>query len=234
MGLFSRRRDEEEPERVEAAPEEPPHSGRGASRGPWDVEEVPDLGPRVDLGALRVPGRQGMQLRIEMDPSGERPIAVNLALGSSALQVQAFAAPRTSGIWDELRSEIAMSVTRQGGTADEAAGPFGTELLARLPVRTPEGRTGHRPTRFLGVDGPRWFLRGVLSGEAAVKAEAASELEEAFADIVVVRGLEARPPRALLPVQLPELPGQERGKAGAAQDASLEVLRRGPEITETR
>ena len=86
----------------------------------------------------------------------------------------------------------------------------------------------------MGVDGPRWFLRGVLTGEAAVHPEAAGELEEAFADIVVVRGSEARPPRALLPVQLPEIPGREPAKERGARDASLEVLRRGPEITETR
>ena len=32
--------------------------------------------------------------------------AVVLALGGSALELRAFAAPRTAGIWDELRGDI--------------------------------------------------------------------------------------------------------------------------------
>ena len=52
-------------------------------------------------------------------------------------------APRSEGIWAEIRAEIAAGITRQGGTADEVPGAFGRELLARVPVRTP-GRP-HRP-----------------------------------------------------------------------------------------
>ena len=100
--------------------------------------------------------------------------------------------PAPTGIWDEIRAEIAESVTQQGGSADDLPGPFGRELLARLPVRTPEGRTGHRPARFIGADGPRWFVRGVLTGRAAVDPAAATALEQLFAGIVVVRGTDAR------------------------------------------
>lgn len=215
---------------------------RGDGRGPWDASEVPDLGARLDLGALRVPGLPGMQLRMEMDQKGSRAVAANLGYEASALQIQAFAAPRSYGIWDELRAELAASVTKQGGTADEVPGPFGTELLARLPVRTPEGRTGHRPARFIGVDGPRWFLRGVLTGRAAVEPGAATDLERVFAEIVVVRGDDARPPRDLLPLHLPgrgpvELPGAAGEGVtgqGAAGEGVSDPLRRGPEITETR
>jgi hypothetical protein len=168
---------------------------------------------------------------MEMDQKGARAVAANLGYEGSALQVQAFAAPRTYGIWDELRGELASSLTRQGGTANEVPGPFGPELLARLPVRTAEGRTGHRPARFIGVDGPRWFVRGVLTGRAAVEPEAAAALEGVFAEIVVVRGDEARAPRDLLPLHLP-------GRAPAAPDVvdqpELQVPKRGPEITETR
>lgn len=208
--------------------------GRGTARGPWDVSEVPDLGARLDLGPLRVPGLPGMQLRMEVDPNG-RPVAANLGLEASALQIQVFAAPRTMGIWDELRAELAASVTRQGGTADEVPGPFGTELVARLPVRTRDGRSGHRPARFIGVDGPRWFVRGVLTGRAAVDPEAGRALEAIFAEIVVVRGSEARPPRDLLPLHLPGRgPGAPAtGPTTTAQPAA-DVLERGPEITETR
>ncbi|NEC93677.1 DUF3710 domain-containing protein, partial [Streptomyces sp. SID12501] len=124
--------------------------------------------PRVDLGAIRLPQVDGMEVRLEVDKATNVVSAVAVLLDGSSLQLQAFAAPRTEGIWDEIREEIAASITQQGGTVDDLPGPYGRELLARLPVRTPEGRTGHRPARFLGTDGPRWFLRGVLTGRAAV------------------------------------------------------------------
>lgn len=260
MGIFSRRRrgdDDQGDNRPDTGTDSPPDGAsagdsavpegaeasepaaaerlpgrRGTGRGPWDVTEVPDLGPRLDLGAVRIPGVTGMQLRMEMDQKGARAVAANLGHDGSALQIQAFAAPRSEGIWDELRAELAASVTKQGGTAEQVPGPFGTELLARLPVRTTEGRTGHRPARFIGVDGPRWFLRGVLTGRAAVEAEAARVLEGVFAETVVVRGAEARAPRDLLPLHLPGRPPADlEAPPGAPPE---DPLRRGPEITELR
>jgi Protein of unknown function (DUF3710) len=208
--------------------------GRPAPGGPWDESEVDGLGRRVDLGAIWLPGVAGMELRMEIDKKTNQVTGVGVTLAGSALQVQAFAAPRTEGIWDEIRAEIAESVTRQGGSVDDLPGPFGRELLARLPVRTPEGRTGHRPARFIGHDGPRWFLRGVLTGAAAVDPQQAAQLEALFADIVVVRGTEARAPRDLLALRLP---GQRRPVAAPPVETptpTLDPLTRGPEITEIR
>lgn len=207
-----------------------PTHGDERSRGPWDVSEVPERGKRVDLGHLWLPGREGMELRMEVEKTSRLVTAAAVSLHGSALQLQVFAAPRTEGIWDEIRAEIAGSVTKQGGSAEDVVGPFGRELLARVPVRTPEGRTGHRPARFIGHDGPRWFLRGVLTGRAAADEEAARELEDLFADVVVVRGQEARPPRDLLPLTIP---GGRRAAAPPVEPAP-DVLTRGPEITETR
>jgi len=207
---------------------------RPAPGGPWDESQVDGLGRRVDLGAIWLPGVAGMELRMEIDKKTNQVTGVGVTLAGSALQVQAFAAPRTEGIWDEIRAEIAESVTKQGGSVDDLPGPFGRELLARLPVRTPEGRTGHRPARFIGHDGPRWFLRGVLTGAAAVDPQQAAQLEALFADIVVVRGTEARAPRDLLALRLP---GQARTAPVppvAAGQPALDPLTRGPEITETR
>lgn len=226
MALFRRGRDTEG---VDAAdPVEVDDAAPVRDRGPWDVSEVPDRGSRLDVGPLWLPRREGMELRMELDKATQVVTGASLQLHGSALQVQVFAAPRSDGIWDDIRAEIAESVTKQGGSVDDLPGPFGRELLARLPVRTKEGRTGHRPARFIGHDGPRWFLRGVLSGRAAVDPERAREFEALFADIVVVRGPEPRVPRDLLPLVLPGRTPAERGPAAP----SFDPLTRGPEITE--
>lgn len=200
--------------------------------GPWDIAAAPDLDGRIDLGAVKIPKRDGLQVRMELDKKTRRVVAVNLALDGSSLQVQAFAAPRSEGLWDELREEIAGSIRSQGGTVEERDGVFGAELLARLPVRMPDGRSGTRPARFIGVDGPRWFLRGVVTGKGTVETDAAEVMEQIFASIVVDRGSEPRPPRELLtlhlPGQAPVAPAAEQGRP------ALRLPKRGPEITEVR
>lgn len=201
--------------------------------GPWDSAEVTDDIALVDLGAIKLPGVQGMELRMEIDKATDTVSAASVMLDGSSLQVQAFAAPRTDGIWDEIRGEIAESVTQQGGSVDDLPGPFGRELLARLPIRTPEGRTGHRPARFIGADGPRWFVRGVLTGRAAVDPAAAAPLEKVFAGIVVVRGTDARAPRDLLTLTLPG-PANPELTPSEPETPSFDPLTRGPEITEIR
>ncbi len=208
--------------------DEPFEAPTSDARGPWDVADQPECGQRIDLGALWLPRRDGMELRMEVDKKSSIVTAVAIHLHGSALQLQVFGAPRTAGIWDEIRAEIAESITKQGGSVDDLPGPFGRELLARLPIRTAEGRTGHRPARFIGHDGPRWFLRGVLSGRAAVEPERAQELEDVFGDVVVVRGSEPRVPRDLLPLTMPgSAQAQETTSA-----SSFDPLTRGPEITE--
>jgi hypothetical protein len=203
--------------------------------GPWDVDEQPDPEGYVDLGGLRIRGREGMELRLEVEEATGAVNAATVQLGESAVQLQAFAAPRSEGIWEEIRAEIAAGITQQGGTVDDVAGVFGRELLARIPARTPDGRTGHQPARFSGIDGPRWFLRAVFHGRAVHDAEAAQELESVVRDVVVVRGADAMAPRELLTLRLPEAvtaqealeePGQERTRD------DLAPFERGPEITE--
>jgi hypothetical protein len=210
-----------------------PGGSSAGGRGPWDVEQVTERGRRVDLGALWLPPREGMELRMEVEKTSKIISAAAVSLNGSSLQLQVFAAPRTEGIWDEIRAEIAESVTKQGGSVDDLPGPFGRELLARLPVRTTEGRTGHRPARFIGHDGPRWFLRGVLTGRAAIDPQEATELENVFADVVVVRGSGPKAPRDLLPLTMPgQRPPVTPDQAGPPAQPPLDPLTRGPEITE--
>ena len=148
-------------------------AGRGAT-GPFDVSEIKDQDGYVDLGALLIAPSEGLQLRLEVEEATQRVVAVTLDLNGSSLQLQAFAAPRSEGLWDEIREQIGQSVGSQGGQIEEVPGGFGTELLAKLPAGGADGSHGYRVARFIGVDGPRWFLRGVFGGEAAVDRDAAA------------------------------------------------------------
>ena len=184
-----------------------------------------------------------MELRLEIDEAAGQVVGATAVIGDSAVQIQAFAAPKTMGVWDDIRGEIAESILAQGGTADEARGALGTELRTRMPSAGPDGRTVFAPARFAGVDGPRWFLRAVFSGRAAIEDEAAAPLLEVVRSTVVVRGDAAMAPREMLVLKLPEQPEENRTEGeqdgedsanGAGHVDDLNPFERGPEITEIR
>ena len=175
-----------------------------ATAGPFDESEANPVRPYVDLGGVKVLPREGLHLRLEVEEGSKRVVAIGLDYANSTLQVQPFAAPRTSGLWHEIRAQIADQIGRQGGTTTVREGTFGPELLAQIPVAAGEAQQGQmRLARFIGVDGPRWFLRGVIAGEAAVDPAAAAQVEDLFRSIVVVRGSTPMPPRDLIPLRMP-------------------------------
>jgi Protein of unknown function (DUF3710) len=237
---------EENGETDDASASERPHGERTAAlqavaelrkNGPFDLSEVEDTSALLDLGSILVAPSEGMELRLELSEDEGNVVGVTVLIGDSAVQVQAFAAPRSEGIWDEVRAEIAAGITQQGGTADESDGSYGRELLARVPAQDDQGRSAFQPARFVGVDGPRWFLRAVFTGAAVDRAKA-GPVEDMVRSLVVVRGQEAMAPRELLPLKLPEVPGDAQPE-GAEPDAEpsaddLNPFERGPEITEIR
>ena len=206
------------------------------SSGPWDLAERSDPDGYIDLGAIRLPAVEGVEIRLDVEEQTGSVTAATVVLGGSVVQLQAFAAPRSEGIWRDIRTEIAAGIGQQGGTADEVPGVFGHELLAQIPARSADGRTVNQATRFAGVDGPRWFLRAVFHGPAAYDAEAAEPLEQLVRAVVVVRGGEAMAPRELLALRLPQAAADEI----ATEDGDdperfpIDPFERGPEITEVR
>jgi Protein of unknown function (DUF3710) len=168
--------------------------------GPYDVRDAPeDNLARIDLGALQVPVRPGMEMRLDMNEA-QQVIAVTLVNKDGQMQMGVYAAPRNEGIWEDIRKEIRDSIVSQRGLArDRVDGPFGTELVGTL-----KGEGGSSPVRFLGVDGPRWFLRGMLLGAAATEAAKARPFEETFRNTVVVRGGDPLPVREPVPLRLPK------------------------------
>ncbi|HLH82017.1 MAG TPA: DUF3710 domain-containing protein [Trebonia sp.] len=207
--------------------------------GPWDVAEPhPDL-QRVDLGSLQVPVLPGMDIQLVF--AEQHGAWVTVRHGVSELQLQAFAAPKRQALWDEVRAEIAAEIAAAGGTSAERAGPFGTELIAHVPAEPGQPRSGLRPVRFTGVDGPRWFLRGLFTGAAAENPAAAAQLEALMREVVVVRGDHPMPPRDLLELRLPPEAAQALAEeqARAQQETNRfatppNPFERGPEFTETR
>lgn len=211
------------------------------SQGPFDRSEVDDLGERLDLGALAIAPRPGSELRLDVDERGQNITGVTLVMDDSAVQMQAFAAPKSSGVWDDIRDEISSNLVGAGGTADEVEGELGLELRARMPAQSSDGRTTYTPVRFVGVDGPRWFLRAVLTGRAAVEDDVAAEMMEVVRGTVVVRGGEARAPRELLELSIPqelqqmaEEGAEDEGEDPAQNADDLKPFERGPEIIEVR
>jgi len=204
--------------------------------GPWDGAGSFPQRERIDFGSLLVPAYAG--IRVEVEVADGMGVCVTILRADSVLQLMAFAAPKTSGLWDEVREEFAAEVANSGGDSQEAQGPFGLELHARVhPAGEEHRRSQLEPIRFLGVDGRRWFLRGIIRGPAARRPDLARPFEELFADVVVVRGDHPAPPGDLLEIRLPEDMRQALA-AQFEQEAPDQALpnpfERGPEITETR
>ena len=263
---FGRRRQEEKPAAEPAGTEaEAPETGEAAG-GPWDaaVDTVPEL-ERLDFGALQVPIGPGIEVQVNLEPNefdaegnpvNGRIVAITVVAGESSMQLQALAAPKRSGIWDELRKELAEEVTENAqGQVQDADGPFGPELHAMIPAPlTPEVLEqmpaemreqipqeiidqgyAWQPLRFIGVDGSRWFLRAVVTGAAVQDEEQWQFLEDVFRQVVVVRGDHPMPPRELLELTLPAEAQQAFAQQEEeSEDDGFDPFQRGPEISEVR
>ncbi|KAB7791380.1 DUF3710 domain-containing protein [Bifidobacterium leontopitheci] len=204
--------EDEDDESGDAAAEAAPtvardtYEGRGETWGPWDVddEDVPDYDDYLDMGSYYLPYLPGLQLRIKANRATQEVLGTTITYGASSLEIEAFAAPKTLGLWDDVRADL----IEGNENAEEQPGVFGTEL--QLPVTLKGGRTLR--TRIVGVDGPRWMLRGIFSGKAATDPDAdeTKALNKYFADIVVERGEEPLAPRDLIPMHPPVTPAQRK------------------------
>jgi len=178
--------------------------------GPFDGADAPDDGlPRLDLGSVRMPVPEGAQLQVEVDQSG--PIrAVHLLTPMGQLTVTAFAAPRSGALWNGVRHELVTRLEGEGAKVREYPGEWGREVTALRPELT---------LHFIGVNGPRWLLRGVAAGPPATAAQLVEQLRELLRQTVVVRGDEPMPAKAPLPLTLPEAMAEQLKQAAAGRRA---------------
>ena len=205
----------DEAQEVVALPESSAeYEGRGDERGPWDVEDenVPDYDEYLDMGSYYLPFLKGIELRVKANRATQQVLGTTITYGSSSVEIEAFAAPKPLGLWDDVRADL----IEANKDAKEVEGVFGTELA--LPVTVKGGRKVL--TRIVGVDGPRWMLRGIFSGKAATdpEGEEAKALNQFFADIVVERGDNPLAPRDLIPMHPPVAPAERKAAKAAAEE----------------
>lgn len=170
-----------------------------ATGGPFDSSEVIQLRPSIDFGAIQLPIRDDVTLKLEVEESSSRIVALTIDHQGSSLQLQAFSAPGSEGLWHEIRATLEQSIQAQGGKTETVVGPLGPELNAQIPAK--DGN--FRLAKFIGVDGPKWFLRGVISGLALGDALAMTYMIDIFRSVVVVRGQAPMPPKELLSLSAP-------------------------------
>lgn len=199
--------------------------------GPWDATEVEagDGVERLDLGGLLVAPAEGVEVQVQVDESTGQISQLTFTAGDAAVQVQPYAAPRSGGLWDDVRGQIRSSINTAGGLVEEGVGAFGPELRAQVPAG--DGSATLQPARFTGVEGPRWFLRAVFLGSAARPGPGAVALETLVRSLVVVRGGEAMPVGAPIPLRMPGTGEQAAAPSGQTLPSPFD---RGPELTETR
>ncbi|HJF77892.1 MAG TPA: DUF3710 domain-containing protein [Brevibacterium linens] len=202
-----------------------------SEKGPFDISEEYPEHDRLDLGALKVPVVDGMQVRLDTDDDSQRVLAVTLIHDGGGIQLQAFATPRSEGLWNTVRAQLAESVTKQGGESTELHTSLGKELAIEVPAKTESGRPGKRAMRFAGIDGPRWFVRAVFSGKAVTDDDVRAELSALFRGVVVDRGAEAMAPRELIALTAPQV---DQDETEEKDEDELNPFERGPEITEVR
>lgn len=173
--------------------------------GPWDRSEKEpeaDDPTYVDLGALIIKGHPELSLQLPTDGDSDVIGSAVLLTEDSGLELRAFAAPRSGGMWSEVRADIIDEVERLGGDYDAVEGIFGTELQVRVPV--PDNPELFQPSRIVGVEGPRWLMRATFLGEAGLNPTDEGILVDAFRNTIVVRGGEPMAPREPLVLVLPD------------------------------
>src|SRR5262245_45916672 len=190
--------------------------------GPFDIDAFDDqstaaLG-RLDLGSVLIPMPEAGQVQVELTEMGV-PSAVWVVTPNGRFTIAAYAAPKTSGLWRDVASELADSLRKDVPKVGIEDGPWGREVVG---VSNAEQGQPSGVVRFIGIDGYRWMIRCVVNGPQDKIAPLAAEARDALADTVVRRGDTPLPVRTPLQVQLPE-PMAAQLRAAAEQAAQQQA-----------
>ena len=190
--------------------------------GPFDLDEFDDpstaAGGRLDLGSVLIPMPEAGQVQVELNEVGA-PSAVWVVTPNGRFTIAAYAAPKTSGLWREVATELADSLRKDVPKVSIEDGPWGREVVG---VSKAEQDQLAGVVRFIGIDGYRWMIRCVINGPQDKVVALAAEARDALADTVVRRGETPLPVRTPLQVQLPE-PMAAQLRAAAEQAAQQQA-----------
>lgn len=226
--IFKRKKAQDQPVDAPAA-----EAGQGEAEpkdGPFDYSEVENTQEYLDFGSILIKPVAGLKVRMDVEESNKRVIAVSLEIAESRIQLMAFSSSKSESLWPGISDKIKSDISAQNGEIFTRDGDYGQELLAKVPQQLPDGRAGHVALRFVGIDGHRWFLRAVIGGAAIGDEEAAGIVDGILRTVVVNRGDKPLPPAELLPLSVPA--NAQARPAGTEQNSELKRPERGPEITQ--
>ncbi|MGE2690034.1 DUF3710 domain-containing protein [Mycolicibacterium pulveris] len=193
--------------------------------GPFDIDDFDDpsvagMG-RLDLGSVLIPLPEGGQVQVELSQQGV-PSAVWVVTPNGRFTIAAYAAPKSTGLWREIATELAESLRKDVPSVSIQDGPWGREVVGVAAGDPSQAGV----VRFIGVDGYRWMIRCVVNGTQQSIDALAEEARNALADTVVRRGDTPMPVRTPLTVELPA-PMAEQLRVAAEQAAAQQAQQAG-------
>jgi hypothetical protein len=179
------------------------------TQGPLELSADLDTSSMLNLGALLLPNIPGLEVDLDLDPRSGRGKSVSLHLNMTIAEVQVFAAAANEDPWASMRDAIAAGLREQQVECSVELGRFGTEIRAVMPTVDLDGTAHIQPVRFVGVRGPRWLLRVVISGDGSLPdtstgTDAVNAIDDVISRIVVNRGDAPVPPGERLELRSPE------------------------------
>ena len=202
MALFRRKKtDDTLPAEDVIAEEAADAVEEAALTGPWDEKDFE--GSRegyVDFGHILV--RPMADAALSFNPTLNY-LEFAFPAMPAAIRLELRAAPKSSGLWDDMRADMMVRIAREGGASREYEGEWGPFLQAQ--VATGRSQAGV-PVRMCGIDGPRWTLLVTAFDRAAMDDSIFSTLTHAVLDdCIIVRGQKPYPPGDALELTAPSL-----------------------------
>lgn len=195
------------------------------TQGPFELTSEMEVSSMLNLGALYLPNVPGLEVHLELDPRSGSGKSVSLHLKMTIAEVQVFAAAANEDPWASMRDAITSGLREQQVHCTVELGRFGTEIHAVMPTVDLDGNVHVQPVRFVGVRGPRWLIRAVISGDGALRTNNKTapddiDVDELLSSLIVNRGDAPLPPGERLVLQSPDVLRDHTSHSSTASEGS--------------
>ena len=170
---------------------------------PLNKNEITNEEDYVNFGSVLIPKLDGLDVTVQIDQQSKQLTSFSLIYANTIAKVEIFAAAKEHSSWADIRFEIAARLEETQVQPKISTGSFGPQITAVMPTFDEQGKVIVQAIRFLGIDGDRWFLRATISGAGAVDFDAAHQVDEIIAKLVIDRGDEPMAPGSRLPITFP-------------------------------